>query len=97
MIFWQYFRCYCFNHSKSNCGLSPFIFGGGGGTILPEEIDELHNYGITKIYSPDDGRELGLQGMINDLVKQSDFAIGDVLNGEINRLIKKEIGSLNLD
>ncbi|HQU41134.1 MAG TPA: cobalamin B12-binding domain-containing protein, partial [Chitinophagales bacterium] len=45
------------------------IFGGGGGTILPEEISELHDYGITRIYSPDDGRSLGLQGMINDLVQ----------------------------
>ncbi len=70
------------------------IFGGGGGVILPEEIKELMDYGITRIYSPDDGRELGLQGMINDLVKQSDYAIGNVLNGEVNRLDKKEIGSI---
>src|SRR3546814_3316056 len=43
------------------------IFGGGGGTILPREISQLHEYGVTRIYSPDDGREMGLQGMINDL------------------------------
>lgn len=49
------------------------IFGGGGGVILTEEIEELMAYGITRIYSPDDGREMGLQGMINDLVKQADF------------------------
>ncbi len=49
------------------------IFGGGGGVILPEEIDDLMNYGITRIYAPDDGREMGLQGMINDLVEKSDF------------------------
>ncbi|OBX23287.1 methylmalonyl-CoA mutase [Gelidibacter algens] len=49
------------------------IFGGGGGVILPEEIKELMDYGITRIYAPDDGRELGLQGMINDLVKTSDY------------------------
>ena len=48
------------------------IFGGGGGVILPEEIRDLHEYGITRIYAPDDGRELGLQGMINDLVKTVD-------------------------
>ena len=47
------------------------IFGGGGGTILPEEIEALHQYGITKIYSPDDGRALGLEGMIEDLINQS--------------------------
>ena len=49
------------------------IFGGGGGVILPEEIEELMNYGITRIYAPDDGREMGLQGMINDLVQQADY------------------------
>lgn len=46
------------------------IFGGGGGTILPAEIDELHQYGITRIYSPDDGRQMGLEGMIEDVIKQ---------------------------
>ncbi len=54
------------------------IFAGGGGTILPEEIDELHAYGITRIFSPDDGREMGLQGMINEVLRQCDFAVGGV-------------------
>jgi methylmalonyl-CoA mutase len=58
------------------------IFAGGGGVILPHEIKELMDYGITKIYSPDDGRAMGLQGMINDLVRQSDFPTGHKLNGE---------------
>ncbi|MER3471967.1 MAG: methylmalonyl-CoA mutase [Chitinophagaceae bacterium] len=49
------------------------IFGGGGGTILPKEIKELHDYGITRIYSPDDGRKMGLEGMIEDVIKQCDF------------------------
>ena len=53
------------------------IFGGGGGVILPSEIEVLHGQGITRIYSPDDGRELGLQGMINDLIQKSDFATGN--------------------
>jgi len=52
------------------------IFGGGGGVILPEEIKDLMDYGIDRIYSPDDGRELGLQGMIDDLVQKSDFPTG---------------------
>jgi methylmalonyl-CoA mutase len=51
------------------------VFGGGGGTILPHEIEELHQYGITRIYSPDDGRRMGLQGMINDLLQACDFAL----------------------
>ncbi len=50
------------------------VFGGGGGTILPAEIEELHAYGVSRIYSPDDGRAMGLQGMINDLLQQCDFA-----------------------
>jgi methylmalonyl-CoA mutase len=50
------------------------IFGGGGGTILPEEIEELHAYGIERIYHPDDGRAMGLQGMINDLIERADFS-----------------------
>ena len=70
------------------------IFGGGGGVILPAEIKDLMEYGITRIYSPDDGREMGLQGMINDLVQQSDFAIGDKLDIDINHLNKKKVGSI---
>ncbi len=62
------------------------IFGGGGGTILPEEIEELHAYGITRLYHPDDGRKMGLQGMINNLVEKSDFLVGDALPGSIEEL-----------
>lgn len=51
------------------------IFGGGGGTILPQEITELHNYGITRIYSPDDGRKMGLEGMIEDVIMQCDYCL----------------------
>lgn len=65
------------------------IFGGGGGVILPEEIKDLMDYGVTRIYSPDDGRKMGLQGMINDLVSQADFAIGDTLSNELDLLEDK--------
>jgi isobutyryl-CoA mutase len=58
--------------NENGCGHIK-IFGGGGGTILPSEIEELHNYGITRIYSPDDGRHMGLEGMIEDVVKMCDF------------------------
>ncbi len=70
------------------------IFGGGGGVILPEEIKELHEYGITRIYSPDDGREMGLQGMINDLMEKSDFpvAVNDI--HEIEKIQSKDINSI---
>ena len=65
------------------------IFGGGGGVILPDEIKELHDYGITRIYSPDDGRSLGLQGMIDDLIEKSDYPTGNQLNGEVGHLNEK--------
>ncbi|NVK84901.1 MAG: cobalamin B12-binding domain-containing protein, partial [Cytophagia bacterium] len=70
------------------------IFGGGGGVILPEEIKELMDYGITRIYSPDDGRSMGLQGMINDMVEKCDFPTGQSLNGEVNHLKEKDIKSI---
>ena len=60
------------------------IFGGGGGTILPSEIQELHDYGISRIYHPDDGRAMGLQGMINDVLQQCDFPIGFSVQKEMD-------------
>ena len=65
------------------------IFAGGGGVILPVEIKELMDYGITRIYSPDDGRSMGLQGMINDLVMKSDYPLGDTLSNELELLLSK--------
>ena len=66
------------------------IFGGGGGVILPDEIDDLMRYGIKRIYSPDDGREMGLQGMINDLVAGSDYATGADLPDHVLEKIKSK-------
>jgi methylmalonyl-CoA mutase len=72
-------------------GSSIRIFGGGGGTILPSEIDELHAYGIDRIYSPDDGRSMGLQGMIDDLLTRCDFeTVSPPLNGDLSRLSKDD-------
>jgi isobutyryl-CoA mutase len=85
----EYFK-YMYDLLKERDSTHIKIFGGGGGVILPAEVNELHEYGITRIYSPDDGRSMGLQGMISDLLKQSDFPTGGELNGEINRLQKKE-------
>ncbi|MGO8821591.1 MAG: fused isobutyryl-CoA mutase/GTPase IcmF [Desulfomonilaceae bacterium] len=63
------------------------IFGGGGGVIVPEEIAELESYGVTKIFSPEDGRKYGLQGMMNQFVEQSDFAVGDSdMDGDLSLL-----------
>jgi methylmalonyl-CoA mutase len=66
------------------------IFGGGGGVILPTEIKELQAYGIARIYSPDDGRHMGLQGMINDMLQQCDRPITANLNGELKHLPEKD-------
>ena len=84
----EYFK-YMYDLLKEKGAEHIKIFGGGGGVILPSEIKELMDYGIARIYSPDDGRAMGLQGMINDLVKQSDYAIGDVLNDEVEHLADK--------
>ncbi len=66
------------------------IFGGGGGVILPEEIEELQNYGIARIYSPDDGMHMGLQGMINDLLQQSDFPTGHNIKVTKDDILSKD-------
>ena len=84
----EYFK-YMYDLLKERGSEHIKIFGGGGGVILPSEIKDLMDYGITRIYSPDDGREMGLQGMINDLVKQSDFAIGNILDIEVDDLKNK--------
>ena len=89
----EYFK-YMYDLLKERGAEHIKIFGGGGGVILPEEIKELMDYGITRIYSPDDGRELGLQGMINDLVQQSDFPVGEQLNGEVKKLGSKDAGAI---
>ena len=70
------------------------IFGGGGGTILPEEIEELHAYGITRLYHPDDGRKMGLQGMINDLVEKSDYLVGEEVPGSIDELAAADYATI---
>ena len=62
------------------------IFAGGGGVILPKEIEDLQNYGIAKVYSPDDGRKMGLQGMINDLLKKCDHPTGSDLTVSLDQL-----------
>ncbi|MBU2018491.1 MAG: methylmalonyl-CoA mutase family protein, partial [Bacteroidetes bacterium] len=89
----EYFK-YMYDLLKEKGAPHIKIFGGGGGTILPSEIEELQAYGITRIYHPDDGRSMGLQGMINDLIKQSDFPVGCDLNGEWKELKMKNIPSI---
>jgi methylmalonyl-CoA mutase len=85
----EYFK-YMYDLLKERGSEHIKIFGGGGGVILPQEIKELMDYGICRLYSPDDGREMGLQGMINDLVHQSDFPVGDNIDNEAERLSKRD-------
>ncbi|MCH2214291.1 MAG: methylmalonyl-CoA mutase family protein [Flavobacteriales bacterium] len=85
----EYFK-YMFDLLKGKGAGHIKIFGGGGGTILPEEIAELHKYGISRVYHPDDGRKMGLQGMINDMVEKSDFPTGQNLNGEVKTFKSKD-------
>jgi methylmalonyl-CoA mutase len=89
----EYFK-YMFDLLKEKGAPHIKIFGGGGGTILLSEIEELHKYGITRIYHPDDGRSMGLQGMINDLVQKADFPVGDVLTNEIDRISDKFVPAI---
>lgn len=89
----EYFK-YMYDLLKEKGAENIKIFGGGGGTILPSEIADLEAYGIEKIYHPDDGRAMGLQGMINDLVKRSDFPVGEKLRESAESLKKKNDGTI---
>jgi len=62
------------------------VFGGGGGVIVPEEIDALHAYGVARIFSPEDGQRLGLQGMINEIVAACDRDLGTELPSSLAAL-----------
>ena len=71
------------------------VFAGGGGVILPHEIEELHAHGVCRIYTPDDGRELGLQGMINHLIQNADFATGEKAPNVIPKVSdQRELGQI---
>jgi methylmalonyl-CoA mutase len=62
------------------------VFGGGGGVIIPSEIDELQKYGVTRIFSPEDGQRLGLQGMINEIVTPCDVDLAKELPKDLSAL-----------
>ena len=100
MEFFQYLRGLLAERGADHI----LIFGGGGGTILPSEGQELMAQGITRIYSPDDGRALGLQGMVNDMLELADLAVGesddldvDALNSRNHGLIGRLISAAEND
>ncbi|MFC0186952.1 fused isobutyryl-CoA mutase/GTPase IcmF [Fictibacillus aquaticus] len=66
------------------------VFGGGGGVIIPPEIKELHAYGVTRIFSPEDGRVNGLQGMIDFMMEQCDFPTVTGLTDEVEKLADRD-------
>ncbi len=71
------------------------VFGGGGGVIVPDEIAEIEAFGVSKIFSPEDGRRMGLQGMINHMMELCDFAIQRDLEVEIGRLKERDVRAVN--
>src|ERR1035437_9202306 len=71
------------------------VFGGGGGVIVPAEIAEIEGYGVRKIFSPDDGRRMGLQGMINLMLEECDFALERDVKEETSRLAQQDIRAVN--
>ncbi len=89
----EFFK-YMIDLLKERGGSEIKVFGGGGGVIIPAEITELQAYGVTRIYSPEDGARMGLQGMINDVVAQCDFALpatvglDDLVGGDRRRLAR---------
>ena len=68
----EYFK-YMIDLLRERGGAQIQVFGGGGGVIVPAEIKELQDYGVERIYSPEDGQRMGLQGMINDMLARCDF------------------------
>ncbi len=86
----EYFK-YMYDLLKERNATHIKIFGGGGGVILPSEIKDLMDYGITRLYSPDDGRAMGLQGMINDKVSKADYVLPDLPAGlDIQKSLKEK-------
>ncbi|MFA9559894.1 fused isobutyryl-CoA mutase/GTPase IcmF [Evansella sp. AB-rgal1] len=89
----EYFK-YLYDQLQERGATHIQIFGGGGGVIIPSEIKELHEYGIRKIFSPEDGRKYGLQGMINEMVEACDFPLDDISNIKKENLENREMGAV---
>ena len=81
----EYFK-YMLDLLRSRGGENIKVFGGGGGVIVPEEMAELHAYGVARIYSPEDGQKMGLQGMINDMVMRCDVEMAPFARRELDEV-----------
>ncbi|MEK4146102.1 fused isobutyryl-CoA mutase/GTPase IcmF [Robertmurraya sp. FSL W8-0741] len=87
----EYFK-YMYDLLKEKGASHIRIYGGGGGVIIPREIKELHDYGIARIFSPEDGRKLGLQGMINLMLQECDFpTIAADVSNYINKVSEGDV------
>src|SRR4030095_12410495 len=74
----EFFK-YMLDLLRERGGANIKVFGGGGGVIVPSEIKALHDYGVARIFSPEDGQKLGLQGMINEIVAACDVDLTQTL------------------
>ena len=83
----EFFK-YMIDLLRSRGGANIRVFGGGGGVIVPAEIRELHDYGVTRIYSPEDGARMGLQGMIDDMLRQADQDLCAALPSSLDALMQ---------
>ena len=84
----EYFK-YMVDLLKENGAEHIQVFGGGGGVIVQDEIDELHDYGIKRIFSVEDGSSMGLQGMINYMMESCDYDTNDIETPTVNKIFKK--------
>ncbi|WP_018923200.1 fused isobutyryl-CoA mutase/GTPase IcmF [Salsuginibacillus kocurii] len=85
----EYFK-YCFDLLKQKGADHIRLYGGGGGVITPPEIEELHRYGVARIFSPEDGRTLGLPGMISRMIEECDFPTPKQIQADLKALQNRE-------
>ncbi len=88
----EFFK-YMIDLLRANGGADIKVFGGGGGVIVPSEVRELHDYGVTRLYSPEDGASIGLQGMINDVVERADIDLSHVTPASADAVLKQLAGT----
>jgi len=90
----EYFK-YMIDLLKERGGENIKVFGGGGGVIVKEEIDDLHKYGVARIYTPTDGQRMGLQGMIRHMVGEADFDLNKGFKPDVKALKKGDFRALS--